>query len=214
LNSTFLLLLSAIAEIPAPTPTSATLAPIDQCATVEGFAPFRQRLGDAVARQDSQALLALVADDVRASFGQGGDGKAAFVEAWTLADRDEVSPVWNALESALALGCAQSGDALVSPSIIAQLDPMVDGFTAMLAVSPDAVLRVAPNDGAQVVTALHWDLLTLTDMAVDEGWYPVKLADGRAGFVRAEHVRSVLDYRAVFERRNGRWLMTAFVGGD
>jgi hypothetical protein len=42
----------------------------------------------------------------------------------------------------------------------------------------------------------------------------VRLADGRTGFVRHDQVRSVLDYRAVFERREGHWLMTAFVAGD
>jgi hypothetical protein len=42
----------------------------------------------------------------------------------------------------------------------------------------------------------------------------VTLGNGRSGFVRREHVRSVIDYRATFEKVDGKWLMTTFLAGD
>jgi hypothetical protein len=38
--------------------------------------------------------------------------------------------------------------------------------------------------------------------------------DGRSGYIRQALFRGFDDYRAVFERRHGRWRMTAFVAGD
>jgi hypothetical protein len=216
LNSGIILLVSALAQ-PAPvTPQLNRIPPVEHCSAAPGFEVFRKKLWSAVEQRDSVALLALVADDITVTFGQGGEGKQEFIATWGL-DKPEsvkISALWEKLATALKLGCAPSGDALVSPSIIAQLDPMLDGFTAFLAVTPGAAMRAAPNEQSPVVSLLQWDLLTVTDMAVDDGWMPAKLVDGRAGFVRYDQVRSVLDYRAVFERRDGRWVMTAFVGGD
>ena len=38
--------------------------------------------------------------------------------------------------------------------------------------------------------------------------------DGREGWLRANELRSPLDYRAVAEKRKGKWMITAFVAGD
>ena len=61
---------------------------------------------------------------------------------------------------------------------------------------------------------LEWDVLTWRSVDAPEGWLPVALADGRAGFVRRGEVRSLLDYRVGFVRRGGRWRMHFFIAGD
>ena len=45
-------------------------------------------------------------------------------------------------------------------------------------------------------------------------WYKIETLGGKKGFVSAEFVRSPIDYRACFEKKNGKWKMTAFVAGD
>jgi hypothetical protein len=42
----------------------------------------------------------------------------------------------------------------------------------------------------------------------------VKLAGGQQGYIASAYVRSPLDYRIVFEKRQGRWLITTLVAGD
>jgi hypothetical protein len=37
---------------------------------------------------------------------------------------------------------------------------------------------------------------------------------GKKGFVKAEFVRSPIDYRAIFEKKGRNWKLTAFVAGD
>jgi hypothetical protein len=45
-------------------------------------------------------------------------------------------------------------------------------------------------------------------------WRRVKTEDGESGYVAARDVRSPIDYRAAFEKVDGRWMMTFFVVGD
>ena len=47
-----------------------------------------------------------------------------------------------------------------------------------------------------------------------EGWTVVRLADGSLAYVQSDSVRSPIDHRAIFSRRNGRWRMTIFIAGD
>ncbi len=45
-------------------------------------------------------------------------------------------------------------------------------------------------------------------------WLKVEILGGKKGFVNAKYVRSPIDYRAIFDKNNGKWKMTAFVAGD
>ena len=188
------------------------LPPTDQCIADQSFVQFRSELQRTVARRDSAALLRLVADDVYASFG-GHIGKADFIDLWDLRKQPEHSRIWRELGGALKLGCAIQGDARVAPSFDAQVDPARDPFETRVAL-PGAVLRQGPNDGSRSLATLDWHLLTLTEAWEGGPWVHVRLDDGRSGYVREAMARSVIGYRAAFEQRGGKWLMTSFVAGD
>ncbi len=153
-----------------------------------------------------------MADDIRVDFG-GGAGREDFRRAWTL-DRPETSELWRALGAALSLGCVPDGGTMWAPSLFRQLESEDDPTSVVVAVEAGAVLRAAPSEDGPVVARLDWDVLTWRSVDTPEDWLAVALADGRAGFVRRAEVRSMLDYRASFEKRNGRWRITAFIAGD
>jgi hypothetical protein len=48
----------------------------------------------------------------------------------------------------------------------------------------------------------------------DYFWLKIETLGGKKGFVSADYVRSTLDYRGCFEKRNGKWKMTLFLAGD
>lgn len=191
---------------------NATLPPVDQCAGDAPFAQFRAELRDTVARRDTDALLKVVASDVYAGFG-GYIGKSDFIQMWNLAKNPKDSAVWNELGEALDLGCAVEGQARVAPSFEKQIDDARDPFDTWIAL-PGAVLRKSPSDKSRVIARLKWHVLTLDRGLENETWLLVKLDDGRSGYVRTSMTRSVLGWRAAFEKREGRWLMTSFVAGD
>src|SRR5688572_6967383 len=92
----------------------ARLAPVDQCAADRSFVEFRTALRRTIARRDSAALLAVVADDIHASLG-GHIGKRDFIELWRL-KRPRGSKLWKELGDALALGCSMTAGVATAPS--------------------------------------------------------------------------------------------------
>jgi len=189
-----------------------TLPPVDECEADGSFRQFRRDLVRALERKDVAHVTAALSPDVMIDFG-GGHGRAAFVRAWAL-EEPQTSRLWRELRLVLSLGCTLDGDTAASPSLLDQLPPERDAFMTLLAVRPGAAVRARPTDASPVLATLNWDLLTLADKGGEEGWFPVVLGDGRAGYVRQQDVRSPLDYRVVFQKRGGGWAITALVAGD
>jgi len=210
-------LLFALLMGAAPAPAQPSrLPPVDRCASDRSFAEFRRRLLAAIDRQNTAFVLAVVTDDIRVDFG-GGEGREDFRQAWRL-DRPETSSLWRELGAALRLGCArtpaQEGDPAMfwAPSLFVQLD-VEDPYSSYVAL-PGAVLRSAPRADAPVVAPLDWHVLTTPAIDGDSAWPRVRLADGRAGYVRRTQIRSSIDYRAGFAKIRGRWRMKYFLAGD
>jgi hypothetical protein len=187
---------------------AARLPPIDQCRGDPAFDQFRTELGAAVERSDIDAVLGLMADDVRVSFG-GRYGKEQFRQYWRTA-RANSGDLWAELSEALALGCAIKGEARVFPSMFAQTDDL-DGFETWIA-RPGARLR--RTRGGRIAPRLSWHVLALDGQWNGDAWIPVRLEDGRHGFVHRSAVRSPIDYRLIAQRRGGQWRIAAFVAGD
>ena len=187
------------------------LPPRDACAQDASFRAFRSELQAAVAAKDADRLLSLTADDIEFSFGDG-DGKADFIDNWELT-RPRESAIWPHLAEALRLGCGAVGDYLGAPSMFIDFPETLDAFEHVVAVGTGVPARAEPKAGGKVLARLDWQIVPTLD---DEGgdWMKVRLADGRPAYVKRADVRSPLDYRAIFQKRSGRWLMTAFVAGD
>ena len=191
------------------------LPPVDQCAADPSFVAFRNDLLAAIARRDRDFVLAAITDDIEVDFG-GGAGRQDFFSTWELY-RPATSGLWDELGRALSLGCAhdgRSGNYYAPSMFLADEEVFEDPFTAAVAIRPGAELRSGPDAASPVVATLDWDVLTVPEWDPDSGWQRVTLADGRSGYLRAEDLRSPIDYRAAFQRIGGRWRMTAFIAGD
>ena len=206
--------------IAAPVGASAQprrVPPVDQCASDRSFVAFRSGLNAAIARRDAATILSIVSDDISYSFGDA-PGRAGFAEAWRL-DRPAASPLWRELGAALRLGCARDREgALWAPSMSMPNEDDPDDATyggIVVAVAPGAALRAAPSDRARIVAPLRYDVLVLPPDDDGRGaWVRAEMDERRRGWIRRSQVRAFTDYRAVFEKRGGRWRMTAFVAGD
>jgi len=71
-----------------------------------------------------------------------------------------------------------------------------------------------------IIATLAFDIVAVADWRAKSSdgdkheWVRVKLAGGQLGYVAGGYIRSPLDYRIVFTKRQGRWLITALVAGD
>lgn len=192
------------------------LPPTDDCRSDPSFVEYRKRLSAAIAGKDAKALRPLVDPNILYSFGDDG-GWTGFAGTWNL-DRPADSQLWLELSQVLNLGCEVHGDQRGAPGNFNRLSEIGEGLPPFFAVDKDAALRRRPDDNAAVVMLLdNHVLIEIIDDEPDtvpEGWLHARLTNGQSGYVRLSAVRSAIDYRAAFEKRDGRWVMTSFVAGD
>jgi hypothetical protein len=65
------------------------------------------------------------------------------------------------------------------------------------------------------VATLSYDIVRIADnYKHPANWRKVKTESGKTGWVEERLVRSQIDYRACFEKKNGEWKMILLVAGD
>jgi hypothetical protein len=191
------------------------LQPVDEAGEDPAFLAFRDDLLAAVRRRDLEAVVAVASEDIKLSFG-GSYGRETFRE-WLVED-DTGSGVsyWQELERAISLGGIFEGpESFCTPYIFCLEVPgcdTCDPYETLIATSDRAAVYAAPDRNAAVVAHLSFSVVR----ALDDGfpWRKIALPGGGTGYVTAPEFRSPIDYRARFEKRAGRWLMTLFIAGD
>ena len=208
------------AALAAPLPVAAPFArpappasypPQDECATLPGFAAFRDSLFAAVRKRDAAALTALADPAVNLDFG-GGSG----VEEWR--KRLEATPaLWGELAALEGLGCAADGGIVTLPWIFSRVPDSVDVYSAMLVTGQGVPLLAQPAADATPLARLDWVLLEAVGSPEPAAYREIASGpktDRVRGFVETARLRGVLDYRLIADRQNGEWNITAFVAGD
>ena len=194
--------------------------PFDDGPQDASFVKFRDGLKAIIARKDAAALMKIVDAKIQNGFG-GEDGSAKFRKGWKPEAPD--SQIWHALSLVIEMGGNFDNKTTFSaPWSFSAFPSDVDGFTTVVVTADGAVMREKPKPDAAVVRTLDHDILTfageapgkLQHEATEADWIEVNDAKGKRGFVRQLDVRSPIDYRAVFEKKRGKWLMTAFLAGD
>jgi len=79
---------------------------------------------------------------------------------------------------------------------------------------PDATSSVVAVLSHSILPVEKWQGLGEEGVAGPGSFAQVKLPDGRSLWVNGTQVYSPVSWRAFFEKRNGKWLMTLFVAGD
>jgi len=195
------------------------LKPWDEAARDPSFLKFRDDLKAILARKDAVALMKVVSPSIKNSFG-GNDGAAEFRETWKPEEAN--SALWPALSLVVDLGGNFDSKTVFSaPYVFSAFPNDVSAFDTVVVTAEGAVMRAAPKADAAVVRTLDHDILSLVDgpakpqhQAGPDDWVEAIDIAGKHGFVLNRDVRSSIDYRAYFEKRKGRWLMTTFLAGD
>jgi hypothetical protein len=189
------------------------LRPVDEAALQPDFFSFRAQLQAAVARRDVSAILSVLHKDVKNSFG-GDGGIEEFKAMWELPS--PTSRLWETLATVLALGGTFGPDStFTAPYTYSRWPHELDPFSHMVAIVSSVRVRANASASSAVTASLTFSIVELPDTKTMEApWVQVRLPGGRVGFVDRRLVRSPLDYRAIFERQEGKWLLTAFIAGD
>ena len=186
----------------------------------ESFREFRSRALGALARQDTTFLYAMIAKEIRTSFG-GDDGVEGFRRTWKMDAPG--SDVWTALMRVLTMGGQQPSDSqFTAPYVYAFWPDSMDSFEHVAVIGDSVLVLEAPAAGARVLgSALNsivkfreWKGMPSSGVAADTTWAQVQLPNGASGWIRGASVYSPVSWRAMFIRREARWQMILFVAGD
>jgi hypothetical protein len=200
--------------VPGPALAEPALPPVDEAVASPDFFAFRARLQAAVARRDAAAVVAALHRNVKLSFG-GDAGLADFEATWKPSAPD--SPLWEALGTVLALGGSFSPDGtFTAPYVFARWPADRDAFEHVAVVGSGVRVRAAPAASAPVVGSLSFCIVRLREPLPPgpASWARIDFGADRSGYVDGRFVRSPIDYRAHFEKVDGRWQITLFLAGD
>ena len=205
-----------IEETPQP---DGPYAPRNECAKVAGASPFLADIRSAVAARDTEAFVALAAEDVKLDFG-GGAGRD---QLRTMLSSD-TAPLWTKLDQLMTLGCASDGDALITvPWYFAQ-DISADPYTGMIVTGAGVPVHETAAEESPVIAAVSWDVVEQIDgSSTDSGFAHVRWQRRESpaskptvieGYIDATRLRSLIDYRLLAASRNGKWRITSLIAGD
>jgi hypothetical protein len=186
---------------------------VDEASNDPDFLAFRTRLLEAVASRDTAFILSLVSDGILNSLG-GDGGIDEFIRHWQL--DAEVSRFWTEFETLLRLGGAfMTDDRFLAPYTAATWqNTNLDGFDYSAVIGANVNVRSEPSLTAPVVSRMSYQTVREARSISSDEWVPVRLTDGGTAYINKRYVRSPISYRAMFERSNGRWELTAFLAGD
>lgn len=190
---------------------------MDQAASNPSFLQFRNRLLQAVVEKDAAFIESVLAPDIELSFG-GHSGLADFREIWKPEQPD--SELWEELGEVLRLGGTFEPDgSFIAPYLFSRLPDHLDPTDYLVVVGDGVALRAAPKSDAAIVARLSYDIVTPEPLEKDAGpgrhaWSKVRTANGRSGYVARRFLRSPLQDRAGFAKRDGQWRMIFFLAGD
>ena len=185
----------------------------------ESFRQFRSEALRALARRDTAYLYGMLAPEIKNSFG-GDDGIAGFRRVWKMDEPN--SDVWTALIRVLTLGGQQPTDSqFTAPYVYAFWPDSMDAFEHVAVIGDSVRVHASPADSRILGGALHsilkakeWSGMPPSGVAADTTWARVMLPNADSGWIRGASVYSPVSWRAMFVRRDGRWLMIFFVAGD
>lgn len=195
--------------------------PVDEASRDPSFAAFRSDLLAAVQSRDTAHVLGILADDVVPGFGANA-GVEGFRHRWFGEGLPPGESLWPVLEEVLRGGGVFRDDTtFVAPYTFALFPDTLDAYRWGVVTGTGVRVRAAPRLDARVLAHRSHTVIRVREWGAkpDAGgaelrWIPVALRDGRRGWMAADYVRSPLDHRAIFVRRNGRWLLRALVVGD
>jgi hypothetical protein len=201
---------------------SRKLNPVDEAPKDPSFKAFRDRLLAAVRQQDETVLYESLDPKITNSFG-GEGGVTEFNTLWKMGE--ERTKLWDELATILSMGGSFSGPGIVPKTFCAPYvysafpDVQLDATNYAVITGTGVRVRTQPSLNAPIITSLSYDIVELDHEPAASGeanseWVRIVAPNGKKGYVFGKYIRSPMDYRACFEKKQGKWKMIALVAGD
>lgn len=203
--------------------------PVDEAAKDASFLAFRTKLIAAAERRDAAFIYSILDPKIQLSFG-GDAGIADFKRIWKINSKN--SKFWGEFLKVIKNGGVFDGEgrnkylSFSAPYTFSSWPEDLDGFDYMVIFGNNVNLRETASADAKIVDQLSYNVVkTNTEESTkrktgrgeddwEYDWMKIETLGGKKGFVKADFVRSSIDYRAGFNRKRGVWKMMYFIAGD
>jgi|SRR5262245_22979857 len=191
------------------------LYPVDEGPKDPSFQEFRGKLIEAAKNRDAKFVLSILDPKILNSFG-GDGGVKEFREQWK-PDRPD-SDLWDVLVKILSMGGSFGKNEFCAPYVFSKF-PELDPFEHSAIIGEQVRVREQPDLTSPVIASLSYDIVAITEpfepiKKDGHSWIAIKLSNGKSGFVSEQFIRSPIDYRACFTKKNGKWRLKTLVAGD
>jgi len=198
---------------------------VDEAAQNKDFLQFRTELLKAIDRKDVGFVLKHIDPEIHISFGEDCCIEG-FIKSWELKKNPENSKLWKTLGDTLKLGGKFSNPektVFTAPYLWDNFPKQFDEFEYSAITAKDVAVHSKPDAKSQVVDKLSYEVVKQNykeNMPVEKinheeyPWVEVVTYKGEKGYVFGKYIRSEVDFRAFFELKNGKWMMTIFIAGD
>lgn len=191
--------------------------PVDEASEDPTFLIFRNKLAAAADKRDLRYVKSIMDPKIEVSFG-GHSGVKDFESFWT-----DKSEFWRQFQAVIKNGghwLREGGRRKIftAPYSANGFPDDLDFYEYFVIFGSDVNLRKIPGMDGEILGRLSYNIVKLVDDPADQAerpkWLKVSTLGGQSGYVSADYVRSPIDYRAGFEKKRGRWVMTYFLAGD
>jgi hypothetical protein len=171
-----------------------------------------------VAKNRGEKFIPSILDpNITNSFG-GDDGVKQFKEKWKPDNPN--SELWDVMVKILSMGGSFRKNEFCAPYVFSMFPDQFDSFEHSAIIGEQVRVREQPDLTSPVIASLSYDIVAEADPSTEpvkkdgHTWIAIKLSNGKTGFVSKQFIRSPIDYRACFTKKNGKWWMGALVAGD
>lgn len=200
--------------------------PVDEASQDASFLAFRTKLIAAAERKDLKYVKSIMDPKIHLSYG-GHVGINTFKDLW----KNEAE-FWEEFLLVIKNGGRFAGEGknkknfFVAPYLFIDMPEDLDHFEYFAVFGNNVNLRERPDTNAPVITQLSYNIVKADESVATKrktgpakhdwkyDWHKIETLGGQKGWMKAEYVRSPVDYRAGFEKKRGRWIMTYFIAGD
>ena len=213
-----------ISQLPFLNQEGKKVIPVDQAEVNRDFFNFREKLRKALEDKDLDFLLSHLDENVKLTFG-GRYGKKDFIQLWNLAENPENSDVWQVLLDVIELG-GRYGDkqrnSFIAPYTFFA-EEIEDAFEDMIVIGENVTVRQTSTLQGQILGFLSYDVVkrvyesNLPQETINGETYPwikIKTTEGVFGYVYGKYIRSPIDYRVNFVKKDNTWKIVFFIAGD
>nr|WP_246838469.1 SH3 domain-containing protein [Leptospira meyeri] len=219
----FLFFLIPTVLLPCEPFMAKTLAPIDHSAKDKSFNEFKTKFLKILKSKDRKALEEVIDKEIHFSFGAEA-GKKDFLKSFQLTEKPSTSNFWDLMEETIKLGFRQNKEGqMVAPYFFETFPGDYDPFTHYLVVGKNVNVREDASKESKSISQLSYQIVRAEADDLDGrrlekesncNWKKICTPQGKPGYVCDRFLRSPLDYRAFFEKKNNNWYLTIFIVGD